>query len=1798
MPITTDLNVSPYFDDFSEEKDYYKILFKPGVSVQVRELNQLQTLLQKQVERFGDHVFKRGTIVDGCNFIINNRIPYAKIKDKQIDGELVQVTNYTGLFAKNSSNLVSIIVDAIPGLESTDPDLNTLYLKYLNSGNDSNSFEYSNSEIIKIYDANNSIYKVNIIDGGQAFANSDSVVFLSALEIQNTSGGLDLSNTFVVGEVITQTTTGAKALVVSVNTTANTEATILKIRPLPEDLEGSNTLAWAFNSNLTITASNSEIVANVVGLIGSGASATLVTEGVSGRIISISMTNRGQDYYVEPYVAINSGTGTVSTVNLTAQNYLAEVTVDTTGFGYGFGVTEGIIYQKGYFSRVQQQEIIVSKYSTEPDQLVVGFNTTETVVNSFVDSSLLDNVTGTNNRNAPGADRLQLTPELIVLNKSDAEANDAFFSIVEFSEGRPYRQNQSTTYNKIADELAKRTFEESGNYVIDPFYLNTKSVSVFANESNTFNVVIDPGTAYINGYRVSTQADNSITTEKGVNTVKSEQTVISIDYGNYIRVREFGGSFNFAIGDIVSLRSAAATYLTTGSLATPTGAGTELGTARVRSVTYESGEPGTVNAIYRIYLFDIRMNSGRNFADVRSVFYNGSVKGVADLVLEIEGTTGKNIAVVREISKSSMLIPTGVNAVKSISNTTYTYRTVANAVANTSGFISITVSDPEYFPYLGSLSDNEQEELIVVPLANTLAAANSTGSVALTSGNSIITGTSTQFASEYVIGDYINVFGQSIYRITSIANNTSLTVSPTPSSTTGSANHALAFPQFVPVPISTRSNRTANVTNNEKTLNIFLGTDLSAAANVSISYNVTTTENSVTKTTNRLSYVKIQANTNIAGTTGPWCLGVPDIFRLRNVYVGDGTVNTSSTSVTNEFYIDHNQNENYLGLGYLYKKPGSTYTVPNDAVLLVEYDALTVSSAGLTTIESYPVNDTLPLSLLDIDSTMNTIEIPEVFGKKGEYFDLRDYLDFRPVSNSALVTSNVASAPINPVEFSETDRFDDAKFPAPQSDVILDIEYYVGRNDRAIVTATGDFKIVKGVPGDLNSLPPAPKDSITINTLTVPAYPSLPTSLSASMIELIDTKVANERFTKHRIELYRIKTLNNEQSIADQPRRYTMSDIGSIARRVESLEYYTSLSLVETQIKDRIIPSSNDPATNRFKFGFFVDNFETEQFADKNNPSYNATIFNSQLGPKKKNLIFKFKFNRADEKTDALVNGTKLTLPYSEVSLIQQMNATDGPLITQPGQEELPPVLVPSATCIDVYNKNSNYAPTAANVVEVTEFKLSEQSSPANIFFDVYGGVDRIEVYQSPIRNFNYTTLQPVITSEQAVNLTSTDRSNLEKDKALFNNSRKNWSLSARPNFTFVTKGTNNKFWVRGAGKISWTHNPNNGVYYKIVVVKGSPHHSYRFCYTQDLLQVAPTPLIPKPNPLSYEGIFVYKNPELFKLQGIGGNTQLIRVGVGKPAGGASYVVSLTGKKQKVIAVSDTGYLVSSQGARTGRFPGPITTEVVPFNTFSNLEQKFEFKLTNLKPNTKHSFIFDGVDQSVNCQQIGKLIGADLISDASGELVFYFYYNTGLANNLLRNTFAQYQAELNRLAGIKTVVVRNTDSTSKAETTLYFATDVETQTQTQIQTNVSEYGGLALNIGSVNPVLNLNNLTSGIGTGTVICTALYNKGYLSEEIWAADNIYGQNIRVNDPYVYSGYIWWAETVASWIEQSDIVADIVSFLAVPWAKQMASELTGSKEIKSLRGKAILKFGVPLCRALGKLREKISTKTVSEV
>ena len=69
------LNASPYYDDFSGDKNFHKVLFKPGVAVQARELTQLQTILQDQFDKGFGFVIQDGVVVKEIGLKLKTQMP-------------------------------------------------------------------------------------------------------------------------------------------------------------------------------------------------------------------------------------------------------------------------------------------------------------------------------------------------------------------------------------------------------------------------------------------------------------------------------------------------------------------------------------------------------------------------------------------------------------------------------------------------------------------------------------------------------------------------------------------------------------------------------------------------------------------------------------------------------------------------------------------------------------------------------------------------------------------------------------------------------------------------------------------------------------------------------------------------------------------------------------------------------------------------------------------------------------------------------------------------------------------------------------------------------------------------------------------------------------------------------------------------------------------------------------------------------------------------------------------------------------------------------------------------------------------------------------------------------------------------------------------------------------------------------------------------------------------------------------------------------------------------------------------
>lgn len=1709
MALQTDLNVFPYYDDYDSNKNFYRVLFRPGVAVQARELNQLQSILQNQIEKFGDNIYKRGTIIEGCNIVRHPVLPYVKVKDVETDGTQIAVTSYEGMAVRNSSNVTGHIVKTIAGFESRSPDLNTLYIKYNSSGTNSNTSKFSAGETLTVYSPQYPIFKTRINNGSSLFSNNDGVVVVSALAVQNSTGGNTFpSSSFVAGQIIQNGV--ANLVIIEANATANAAALILKVKPLAADLLTANTTKWRFGVGETIRNATTANTANIVEIIGSSAAGSLVTDAL-GKITAISVTSQGIGYYVEPHITVmkqttsSLSTAEINTLDVSALNYMATITIANSsllpvGTGYGVTVDEGTIYQKGFFSRVSPQLVVVNKYSNTDFNKSVGFYTAEDIIDSNEDTSLLDNATGTYNYAAPGADRLKLTPELISLDKETADANSDFLPIIEFADGRPYKQNQSTVYNVIGDEMAKRTYEESGNYVLDPFIISTRDSSTFSETPTLFKVNIDPGKAYINGYRVETD-QYRVSVDKGIATGTNAAARIRLGYGNYVRVKELGGNFAFNIGASVDLQDAFATYITSSAGNTISALGNKIGEARIRSMTLESGEPGSANAVYRLYLFDIVMNSGKNFGNVRSVYYGGTNKGIADVVLSASG------AAILEDAAGSSLLYSSVPAMKAVNNISYTYRTVNETeTANTTGYIELNLGSDTYFPYSGVLSDSAEKDLLVIPKADYQALSAATGTISIGSGSTanvnVAGAGGTNFLTTFSPGDFIKFANSAggttvIKQVAQVTGASSMILTSGAGATYSGGTATLYFPKNVPISLSGKSTRYANVSvSNSQVMTIYLANTIantlggSTSANVMVVYNATRNNvSSAVKTANRSVYTRLVCSNNAGSVRGPWALGLSDAFRLRKVYSANGasqaktfnantgiassgtanafilipnnpfangdslvyadntttitgltdtntyyavyantsgmalastrgganlTLTATGTSenhtltgrpifftentygvvnITNQFYIDTNQKEDYLDTSYLYRKPRATVLSSND-VLLVEYDVFTGGDSGVKTISSYSIDDSLTFAGLSSSASINTMEIPEMLGTSGIYYDLRDQYDFRPRSaNTINLITNIstvaagtnAASIINPTEPSTAARFTSAEkfFPAPDTDLTANIEYYLGRSDRIVVDSTGDFVVRTGKNGFLNEIPPEPKNSLTLQILTIPAYPSLPQSKSNIMAKIIDTKVANESYGR-RIKDYTITAQISPQDRSRiQVKGYKMADIASLEKRIKDLEYYVSFTLAEALAKARFVPSSLDALTDRFRFGFFVDPFTDYNYSDVNNPEFFATIKDDQLGPRLTELNLEFK---PEDGTTGIV-----TLPYNEFTIVSQNDATDGsvtvvdtvdPVVTGP----VTTTVVTQTTAVALQSQRSTSNSDSGLVYEEFFYTLSSLSGPVEFYLNSRDNWMALEVFQSTTASGTWAT---TITSAAATAITDADI--ISK------------SLTGLNGKSFEHTGTLERKssgpvggWLEDQFKVLWTHQPNAGQYYKIRIYKGGRHgglfggqgtkgtFGFKLFYPSDSVTTQ-TRVVPNPANFAYNGIVHQVTP-------------------------TDFTITLS----KLF--SDFGYGITAFN----------------FGEYISDAQKFSISITGLKPNTYHKFMFDGEDKTAKCSQTrtSTTNTSGLLSDVNGTVNFDFYYDAGIDE--ATTDFEQQNKLAAATAGTKVFSVESYDGNSKS----------------------------------------------------------------------------------------------------------------------------------------------------------------------
>ena len=114
-------NAVPYFDDFDPETNsYYRILFKPGYAVQARELTQLQSQIQDQISKFGNHILQNGSVVLGGNRFYENDLVSIRM-ETLYSGVSINTENFIGKTITNSDGVQAIVKDVTPYVSQSEP---------------------------------------------------------------------------------------------------------------------------------------------------------------------------------------------------------------------------------------------------------------------------------------------------------------------------------------------------------------------------------------------------------------------------------------------------------------------------------------------------------------------------------------------------------------------------------------------------------------------------------------------------------------------------------------------------------------------------------------------------------------------------------------------------------------------------------------------------------------------------------------------------------------------------------------------------------------------------------------------------------------------------------------------------------------------------------------------------------------------------------------------------------------------------------------------------------------------------------------------------------------------------------------------------------------------------------------------------------------------------------------------------------------------------------------------------------------------------------------------------------------------------------------------------------------------------------------------------------------------------------------------------------------------------------------------------------------------------------------------
>ena len=419
----------------------------------------------------------------------------------------------------------------------------------------------------------------------------------------------------------------------------------------------------------------------------------------------------------------------------TNETILTCVSEDASATGSAFGVSKGVYFIRGVFVDVPTSLIVLDPYTNTPSYRV-GFEVLEEVVAATDDDSLYDNAKGFSNFAAPGADRFKISVKLS--KKSLEDNNDTnFVELFRVRNGETKRLQDKSVYSEIKKYFAKRTFDESGNYAVEPFRVNLQNSlndeissrglytsKVLTDQGNTPSedlmcVKLSPGKAYVRGFDVYLPGTTVVDIEKPRDVKSIGASSVPFSMGSNLKVNNvfgtpyinLGGTNNNTI-DLYNQRSTDPNITTE--------RGIKIGKARVYSYGASDAPYSAGSTEFDLHLYDIQTFTILKLTSTSQIAAGSRVRGLTSGSIgfasdvssnpnevSLTGTTGQFIdgeqLIVNEVSHNIPVSILKINAytiddIKSV----FQSKVIASLSSN---FSADTVLYDRVLPYF-SLADN------------------------------------------------------------------------------------------------------------------------------------------------------------------------------------------------------------------------------------------------------------------------------------------------------------------------------------------------------------------------------------------------------------------------------------------------------------------------------------------------------------------------------------------------------------------------------------------------------------------------------------------------------------------------------------------------------------------------------------------------------------------------------------------------------------------------------------------------------------------------------------------------------------------------------------------------------------------------------------------------------------------------------------------------------------------------------------------------------------------------------------